>query len=173
MKAVAPRIERLYESEVERWRTAWERFLDSLWGHLSYDEQRAYDELHGLAPNDDVNAEMQEVLDRWSQELLDETGEHELEALDTGEFVDAYFDRFWDAVPSDLDVVDLMRWPAGVPWPPHEDPAKALEYEMRLQRLCRRDKGEGRAERLAAVYILFIIAVYRTARLYSKEKQTT
>ena len=42
MKAVAPRIERLYESEVEHWRAAWERFEDDLFRPLLDDEIEAY-----------------------------------------------------------------------------------------------------------------------------------
>ena len=151
MKAVGPRIERLYESQAERWRAAWLRFEVDLWRPVQYDEKQAY--LDACAARGD--AALVERVDLITGRWAHEAG---LTKRSTG--WNTFFDSFDAAVPHDLDTPDLSLWPEAVPQAPPDDGTEA-----RLWEICRRDKGKGADERLAAGWVLLLLA----ARLYSRE----
>ncbi len=67
MKAVAPRIERLYESEVERWRSAWQRFFQDCWRPFNKSETQAFSDYVDLTPEE--QAALAPIIDAWSREI--------------------------------------------------------------------------------------------------------
>jgi len=150
MKAVAPRIDRLYESQAGRWRKQWERFYEQLWRPLSNREVEACAAFWGLSP--ERCAALSPVVEAWCREIGIDP---EQEAA-----WDRFLNAFIGASDIDTDIVDLSRWPADVPLPPEDLPA--------LWTIVRRDAGKGADECLAAGYVLFLLAAGRVARLYSR-----
>lgn len=152
MKAVAPRIERLYESEVERWRAAWQRFFQDFWRPLNNSETQAFSDYVDLTPEE--QAALAPIIEAWSREIDDEP--------DDGVAWSAFINDFDDAVPtSHLSEIDLSLWPDRLPDPPPDMPE--------MWEIARRAVVEGGDERLAAGWVLFQLACGRIARLYSRE----
>ena len=149
MKAVLPRIERLYESEAERWHAAWKRFDEELWRPLS--SQELQDFLDACdAPAAWLEA-MAVIIRAWNQEAGGDGDETEWAA---------FLAAFDEAVPQS-DEVDLSRWPHLMPVPPPDTPE--------MWQIARRDASKGEPERLAAGWVLYQLATGRAARLYSQE----
>ena len=152
MKAVAPRIERLYESEVERWRSAWQRFFQDCWRPLNNSETQAFSDYVDLTPEE--QAALAPIIEAWNREIDDEP--------DDGEAWSSFINDLDDAVPpSHLNEIDLSLWPDRVPDPPPDMPE--------LWKIACRTVVEGGDERLAAGWVLFQLACGRIARIYSRE----
>ena len=150
MKALSTRIDNLYESQVERWRTAWRCFEVDLWKPVDADEKRAWLEAHAAKEDAALVARVDLITGRWA----DESG---LTKRSTG--WNTFFDRFNAAVTFDLDTPDLSLWPEGIPQAPPYD-----ETEGRLWEIARRDKDKGADERLAAGWVLLLLASLRYSR---------
>ncbi len=158
MKAVAPRIERLYESEARRWRAAWERFEDDLFRPLLDDEIEAYIDCEDARADEAVCQRLDHIIEAWEQEAGlpqdDDAQRAFIEGVDQA------------LLPDGLDRPDLTRWPDGMPEaPPHDAGAEA-----KMWKICRRDQGNGEDERLAAGYVLTQLAMARVARIYHRPR---
>ncbi len=150
MKAVAPRIERLYESEVERWRTAWQRFEDELWEPILDDELQAFSDFEDARADKALRKRLDLIIGAWDHEV----GWTEPDAAHS-----AFLEAFYEAAPPDRNAPDFSRWPEDMPKAPPDD---AGEAEM--WKICRREKGNSEDERLAAGWVLFQLAALRYCR---------
>ena len=151
MKAVGPRIERLYESQVERWRAAWHRFEADLWRPVYRDEKQAYLKAFHAKGDAALVARIDSVTECWSREVG-------LTKRTTAGW-NTFFDSFALAVPYDLDTPLLSLWPQGVPQAPPYD-----AIEARLWEVCRQDKGMGEDELMAAGWVLLQLSSLRYSR---------
>ncbi len=153
MKAVAPRIERLYESEVERWRAAWDDFFRVFWQAFSDAGLEAFIDYEDLSL--ERRGEIALIIEAWNREVNADDD-------DDGLAWQSFTDDFDDALPADHKAkVDLSLWPDRVPVPPPDMPE--------MWEIARRAGVEGGDERLAAGWVLFQLACGRIARLYCRE----
>ena len=156
MKAVAPRIERLYESEARRWRTAWEQFIDTALRPLTDDEldvfastgfdlseedRTAFDELADVLVTSIFPKPDRPAWDRWLQS------------------------DDWDP---GFDVPDLSKWPDLIPQPPDEPPDAwdALREIVRTYRQHDEVDYNTRVRARVAAYLLVMLSIARQVRRY-------
>ena len=169
MKRVAPRIEKLYALEAER-RAAWKRFDDTLWSHLRRDEIQAYASIYASDPSDGDDEAVNEALARMMEKVHEELGE-DPPGPEEDEEHHAFMETFLKLVLIGKGEVNLEHWPEDVPYPPDSDDLEKVRREEEVMlRVCRSEKHKGEAERQAAAWIVFHVAISRTARVYSSDK---